>query len=60
MTNVEITKEEFTKLYYELSIRALAEKLGVTSSQICKNAKLLNLSKPRGKYPNCTKLIVRD
>lgn len=46
--NLNITKEEFIKIYNELTYVEMQEKLGISSATIAKLAKKLNLSKPRG------------
>lgn len=45
---LNITKEEFIKLYNELTYVELQKRLGLSSATIAKLAKKLNLKKQRG------------
>ena len=46
--NLNITKEEFIKMYYDLTYAEMQKKLNISSATIAKLAKKLNLSKPKG------------
>ena len=46
--NLNITKEEFIKMYHELTYAEMQKKLNISSATIAKLAKKLNLSKPKG------------
>lgn len=45
---LNITEQEFIKLYNELTYIELQKKLNLSSATIAKLAKKLNLKKPRG------------
>ena len=48
MTEIKICKEEFEKLYQDLTLKELAEHYKVKVNQISKIAKTLNLKKRKG------------
>lgn len=49
--DIKITKEEFTKLFYEKTFKELCTYYNVKESQIIRVAKELGLKKPKGKKP---------
>ena len=58
MADIRISKTEFEKLYMDLTVKQLAEKLGVKPNQVSKVAKQLGLKKQKGQHKDRNILIL--